>query len=157
VSRINLWEPCYFAKVPDGPQTYSLDVLWLQKGEALIHMSVWSQIFTFTKNVGRCFFLWSTPPTQWTDSPTRWRCLLRVLCPVRCPVTALDCVLLKERNLALAPRQGPEISSRACLKFRGNLPPLSSGYLADYVSRNEAGRLTVILLLTAEHVQSPTY
>jgi hypothetical protein len=49
------------------------------------------------------------------DSPSRWRCLLRVLCTVRRPVTALDCVLLKDRNLALAPRQGPEISSRACL------------------------------------------
>jgi hypothetical protein len=52
-----------------------------------------------------------------SDSPTRWRCLLRVLrvCPVRRPLTALDCHLLKDTNLALAPRQGPEISSRACL------------------------------------------
>ena len=81
-----------------------------------------------------------------SDSPARWRCLLRVLCPVRRSVTALDCVLLKDRNLALAPRQGPEISSRACLKFQGNVPPLSSGYLEDYVSRIEVGLLTVILL-----------
>ena len=50
-----------------------------------------------------------------SDSPIRWRCLLRVLCPVRRPVTALDCVLLKDINLALAPRQGTEINSRACL------------------------------------------
>jgi hypothetical protein len=50
-----------------------------------------------------------------SDSPIRWRCLLRVLCPVRRPVSALDCVLLKDRNLALVPRQGPKISSRACL------------------------------------------
>ena len=50
-----------------------------------------------------------------SDSPIRWRCLLRVLCPVRRPVTALDCVLLKDRNLALAPRQVPEINSRVCL------------------------------------------
>ena len=50
-----------------------------------------------------------------SDSPFRWRCLLNVLCPVRRPVTALDCVLLKDRNLALAPRQGPKISSWACL------------------------------------------
>ena len=48
-----------------------------------------------------------------SDSPIRWRCLLRVLRPVRRP--ALDCVLLKDTNLALAPRQGPEISSRDCL------------------------------------------
>jgi len=50
-----------------------------------------------------------------SDSPGRWRCLLRVLCPVRRPATALDCVLLKDRNLTLAPRQDPQISSRACL------------------------------------------
>jgi hypothetical protein len=39
-----------------------------------------------------------------SDSPIRWRCLLRVLYPVRRPATALDCVLLKDRNLALAPQ-----------------------------------------------------
>jgi hypothetical protein len=50
-----------------------------------------------------------------SSSPSRWRCLLRVLSPGRRPVTALDCVLLKDRNLALAPRQGPEIISWACL------------------------------------------
>ena len=50
-----------------------------------------------------------------SESPIRWRCLLRVLCPVRRPVTALDCVLLKDRNLALAPRRGPKINSRVCL------------------------------------------
>ena len=44
-----------------------------------------------------------------SNSPNRWRCLFRVLCPVRRPVTALDWVLLKERNLALAPRKGYEI------------------------------------------------
>jgi len=64
VPHINLWELCYFAKVADGPQTYTLDVLWLQKG-AQIHMSEWSQSFTLTKNVGWGFFLCSTPPTQW--------------------------------------------------------------------------------------------
>ena len=53
-----------------------------------------------------------------SDSPRRWRCLLRVLCPVRRPVTPLDCLLLKDRNdrnLPLAPRQDLKISSRACL------------------------------------------
>ena len=99
--------------VPDGPQTYTLKVLWLQE-RAQICKSEWSQNITLTKNVGRCFILCSTFPTQ-SDGPIRWRCLLRVLCPVRRPVKALDCVLLKDRNLALAPRQGPEINSRACL------------------------------------------
>jgi len=50
-----------------------------------------------------------------SDSPFRWRCLLRVLCLVRGPVTALDCVLLKNRNQALAPRQVPRINSGGCL------------------------------------------
>ena len=63
--------------------------------------------------------VWSSAPhllySGLSDSPIRWRCHLRVLCPARRPVTALDCVLLKDRNLALAPRQGPEISSLACL------------------------------------------
>ena len=50
-----------------------------------------------------------------SDRPIRWRCLLRILCPVRRPVITLDFVLLKDRNLTLAPSQGPEINSRACL------------------------------------------
>ena len=45
-----------------------------------------------------------------SDSPIRWRCLLRVLCPVRRPVTALDCILLKDRNLTLTPKQGPKMT-----------------------------------------------
>ena len=50
-----------------------------------------------------------------SDSPNRGKCLLRVLCLVRRPVKALDCILLKERSLNLTPRQGPEINSRVCL------------------------------------------
>jgi len=50
-----------------------------------------------------------------SNSPNRWRCLLRVLCPVRRPVTALDWVLLKDKSLALVPGLGPKINSRACL------------------------------------------
>jgi len=36
-AHINLWEPCCFTKVPDGPQT--LNILWLQEEGAQIHMS----------------------------------------------------------------------------------------------------------------------
>jgi hypothetical protein len=50
-----------------------------------------------------------------SDSPIRWRYLLRVLCPVRRPVTTLDFVLIKDKNLAVATRQRPEINCRACL------------------------------------------
>jgi len=31
VLHINSREPCYFAGVPDGPQTYTLNVPWVQK------------------------------------------------------------------------------------------------------------------------------
>jgi hypothetical protein len=47
-------------------------------------------------------------------SPIKRRCLYRVLCPVRSPVTTLDCSLLRDKTLALLPRLGPEINSRAC-------------------------------------------
>jgi hypothetical protein len=43
-------------------------------------------------------------------NPIKWKCLRRVLCPV----TTLYCILLKDRNLTLAPRQDPDISYRAC-------------------------------------------
>ena len=65
--------------------------------------------------MGRGYILCCAPPTQQTDSPVRCRYLLRILCPVRRPVTAVDCDLLKESNLAMAPRQGPRISSETCL------------------------------------------
>jgi hypothetical protein len=47
--------------------------------------------------------------------PIKWRCLLKVWGPVRRPITTRDCILLKDKSLALVPRQGPEINSRACL------------------------------------------
>jgi hypothetical protein len=50
-----------------------------------------------------------------SDSPIKQICLLRVLCPVRRPIITLDYVLLKDKNLAMAPRQGPKISCQACL------------------------------------------
>jgi len=48
-------------------------------------------------------------------SPITCRCLLKVLCPVSRPITALDCVLLKDNNWVLVARLGPEIISRAYL------------------------------------------
>jgi len=35
VPHISSWDPCYLAEVPDGPQTYTLDVLWLKKREPI--------------------------------------------------------------------------------------------------------------------------
>ena len=48
-------------------------------------------------------------------SPITCRCLLKVLCPVSRPITALDCVQLKDNNRAPVARIGPEINSRAYL------------------------------------------
>ena len=45
-------------------------------------------------------------------SPITYKCLLRLLCPVRRQITTLDCVPLKDNNVASL---GPEINSRACL------------------------------------------
>jgi len=39
VPHINSRDPYYFAEVPDGPQTYTVDVLWLQEEGSQIHMS----------------------------------------------------------------------------------------------------------------------
>jgi hypothetical protein len=44
-----------------------------------------------------------------------YRCLLRVLCPVRRPVTTLDSVLLKGKGLVFVAGLGPKINSRSCL------------------------------------------
>jgi len=48
-------------------------------------------------------------------SPITYKCRLRVLCPVRRPITTLDCVLLNDNNRAFVAKLGPEINSRACL------------------------------------------
>jgi len=37
--HINLWEPCCFTKLPDNPQTFTLNVLWLLEEGAQIRMS----------------------------------------------------------------------------------------------------------------------
>jgi len=37
--HINLWEACCFTKVQDGPQNYTLNVLWLQEKGAQLRMS----------------------------------------------------------------------------------------------------------------------
>ena len=47
--------------------------------------------------------------------PITYRCLLRVLYPVRRPVTTLDCVLLKDSNRAFVAVLRPEINFRACV------------------------------------------
>jgi hypothetical protein len=49
------------------------------------------------------------------SAPIIYKYLLKVLCPVSRPITTLECVLLKDNNLVLVARTGPEINSQACL------------------------------------------
>ena len=87
-----------------------------------------------------------------SDSPIRWRCLLRVLCPVRRPVTALDFVLLKDRNLALARRQGPEINSRVCLWVL----PRTRHYIQYWLNNQRQISLLISCLETPKAGSGPT-
>ena len=45
-------------------------------------------------------------------SPIKWRCFLRLLCPVRRSVVTLDCVLLKDKSLVSVHGLGPKEQSR---------------------------------------------
>jgi hypothetical protein len=53
------------------------------------------------------------PHSGLSIDPVKWRHLHNVLYLVSSPVTTLDCSLLKDKNLTLVPRLGPDISSRA--------------------------------------------
>jgi hypothetical protein len=53
----------------------------------------------------------STLPIVWLlHSPNTYKCLLKLLCPLSRPITTLDCVLLKDNNLALLASLGPSLS-----------------------------------------------
>ena len=78
----------------------------LSEAKALHSHRMWAEVSSLTPH-----FLHKGLPS----SPSRWRCLLRVLWPVSRPVTALDWILLKVKNFALVPRLRPEMNSRACL------------------------------------------
>jgi len=98
------WPPDLYSWCPLAPRSSSPDTR-LSEAKASHSQRMWAEVSSSAPHLLH---------NGLSDSPIRWRCLLRVLCPVRKPLTALDCVLLKNRNLALAPRQGAEISSRAC-------------------------------------------
>ena len=114
--HINSREPCCFTKVPDGSHTHTVDVLWIQEegaqytclseAKASHSQRMWAKVSSSAPRLLH---------NRLSDSPIRWRCLLRVLCPFRRPVTAQDCVLLEDRNIALAPKRRPEINSWTCL------------------------------------------
>ena len=98
---ISRWTPSLYSSYPQAPRKRSPDAHVWVRPKHHIHKD--------------CDFPLSLHTSFTMDCPSRWRHLLRVLCPVRRPVTALDWVLLKDRNWALAPGQGPEINYWACL------------------------------------------
>jgi hypothetical protein len=92
-------------------------------------MSEWNQGLTLIQNVVLRF-----PPQyhisyKWGYllSPITYKYLLKVLCPVRRPITILDFVQLKDNNQTLAASSGPEISSQ--LVSNVNLSELWTGLL----------------------------
>jgi len=72
-------------------------------------MFQWSQGLTLTQNMERDFLLSTTFPTNGVITQPHYICLLKVLRPVRRPITTLN------SNQALVARSGPEINSQACL------------------------------------------
>ena len=103
---ISRWPPEYTLLMSSGSKKKEPRYACQSEAKASHSQRTWAEVYSSAAHLLH---------SGLSASPVRWRCLLRVLCPVRRPVTALDWVPLKDRNLALAPRQGPEISFRACL------------------------------------------
>jgi hypothetical protein len=85
------------------------------------------------------------------SSPITYKCLFKVLFSVRRPITTLDCVLLKDNNLALVARLGPEIISRAChcvLQGSRHITrcwlSIQHYYLSSYVPSRDPGTFSLI-------------
>jgi hypothetical protein len=79
-------------------------------------VSEWSQGLSRTQNMNWGFLLSTTfPKNGLLLRLITYKFHLRVLSPVRGPMTTLDCVLLKDNNHTLVAKLGPEINSRACL------------------------------------------
>jgi hypothetical protein len=98
LSITRLKQTCSFTKVPDGPYLKFPDILGAQKEGTQMCMSEWSQDLTLTQNVDWGFPLSTTLPTVGLLlRHMAYKCLLKMLCPVRRLIT-LDRVLLKDNN-----------------------------------------------------------
>jgi len=106
-----LEELCSFSKVPDG--------LWCPQGPKRRNPDG----FVSVKTIPHTRKTWTEVSSSVPHflkiglllSPIIYKCLLKVLCPVRMPITTLDCVVLEDNNRTLVARSGPEINSPACL------------------------------------------
>jgi hypothetical protein len=100
------WPPDMYFYKSFGSETKEPRYVCLSEVKASHSQKIWAEVSSSAPHILH---------NGLSDSPVRWRFLLSVLCPVRRPVTTLERVLLKDRNLALATKQGPEINSLACL------------------------------------------
>jgi hypothetical protein len=74
------------------------------------------QGFTLTQGISWGLLLCPAFPAQGTVAQSHnVKVSSEVLCPVRRPITTLDCVLLKYSSQVLVAIRGPKINSRACL------------------------------------------
>jgi hypothetical protein len=83
--------PVALLKFQMATQTFTLDVLWLQEGVQICmswvkpelhnHKKMWAEVSSSVPHLLH---------NGLSDSPSRWKCLLRLLRPVRRPVTSLD-------------------------------------------------------------------
>jgi len=89
--------------------------------------------------------------------PITYKCRLRVLCPVRKPITTLDCVLLNDNNRAPVAKLSPEINSPACLVCCRSTPhyQMLAVHPAFYLSSNvlpwDPPRKTLIPLTSVQN------
>ena len=114
--RTRLQEPCSFDKVPDGPTPSTLISSGSRKKEPRCICRSEAKASHSHKT---CTEDSSSAPhflqVGLSLDPITCRCRRRVLRLVSRPITALDCVLLKDNNWAPVARSGPEFNSRACL------------------------------------------
>jgi len=88
-----------------------------------------------------------------SDSPSRWRCLLRVLCPVRRPVTAMDCPGKGQKPcLGTQTRSRNEFSSLTLFVIKTSPPhPLHAHKI-----RIQKEQQTAVLRHITRHFTSPS-
>jgi len=97
-----LEEPCSFNKVPDGRYTSFPDILRVRKQET--QMCTLSEAKATQSHKMWTEFSSSVPHFLQVGlllSPILYKCLLKVLCSVRRPITTLESVLLRDNENCL--------------------------------------------------------
>jgi hypothetical protein len=99
-----LEEPCSFSKVPDSRYASFPDILRVQKEDKASHShKIWNEFSSSVPHFLQVGLL---------HSPVIYKCLLKVLCSVRRPITTLDCVLLKDSENCLISIRNLKLSEK---------------------------------------------